>query len=171
MSLREIVSRVVAACEKPRSGLWIHEAVEMGVPMVMADADALDVLVRRGFAAEIKASVTRQIRRSTVATGGGSLRPGSNLPEPAQLDLWGLRPAYVLDDDNGHVKRTEDLNLDEFRGLIDCRSRQLRDNRAHFDLLETALQRAMPYWQKRPGLSFGEVVRLVNGAGSPPVFQ
>jgi hypothetical protein len=82
-----------------------------------------------------------------------------------------LRPAYVLDDDNGHVKRTEDLNLDEFRGLIDCRSRQLRDNRAHFDLLETALQRAMPYWQKRPGLSFGEVVRLANGDGSPPVFQ
>lgn len=155
MSLKHILHELVEEFERPGTGIDVHAAIQAGRPRVMADPDALVILVDEGLARRLTQVATRQLKlmEETAANEG------------RQRDLFaafGLRPRYALDSDDRIIKRTDWLTRDEFRSLIDLREQQLVADLGHLDKLRQAERTLRRLWNQNPELTFGEVVRLYH---------
>ena len=65
------------------------------------------------------------------------------------------RPARAVNCETGKMKEHQ------FRRLLDIRRKQIIDDRAHLDVLEQVWLSAAPIWRERPGLTLGEVFKLL----------
>lgn len=157
-TLNDIIGQVIEACDAPE-GIDTHRAVDMAVPMVLADDDARDQIIREGLWKRIKDQATRAMRR---------MQADENVQDE-QLDLFGkLRRRYALDVDGRRLKNTRDLSRMEFRRLIQIREKQVEDDVAHLKVLRDVEAAVSRVWDVLPDQPLGKVmdVYLVQRAAA-----
>lgn len=166
MSLKEIVADLLEEFEPYGGSIQMHQAVKAGRPRVMADPDAVMMLVDEGLYTRLKNTGTRHVRamrRGGVETVSGEPVPGGG--RVLQMDMFeafGLRPRYALDNENREIKRTDWLTRAEFRRLIALREQQQIADAMHLERLRAAERRLAPAWDQNPDLLFGQVAALVH---------
>lgn len=153
-SLTDIVGRVIDSCDRPGLGIDLHRAIEMAVPLVMDDPEALGICVRHGLAKDIKDAATRATRSAE-----------SSSPDGETLDLFGkLRARYAVDIEGRVLKNTRDLSRLEFQRLIAIREAQIVADQEHLTALRDAAITVSPLWDINPAMAFGHVVDLYRAA-------
>lgn len=150
MALADIVGCVIERHDVPGRGINRQAAIETAVPLVMADTEALDQIVREGIGRRIKDLATKR-RRAAQSEDAG----------PEMPSLFGdLRPRYALDAEERFIKRTEDLTRVELRRCIQIRRQQLKADEAHVKAMEDAERLVARFWDAHPDMTFGEVTGL-----------
>lgn len=144
MSIAHIVADVTA--EHQKDGLLDRNAaVEAALPRVMADALAVETIVRQDLARRIKqhAVTVRDAAISAFASG--------------QQSLFDLRPAHALGGDEGVIKSTRTLSRLEFNSLIKVRQRQVQDDLSYLARLRHAADETSAIWDRHPDWLWGQV--------------
>jgi hypothetical protein len=146
MALTDIVHRVIELCEVDGT-VSQTRAVSAGVPLVMADPEAVGECVRETVWRRVGAVTKRVARQLTAA--------------PNQLEMFpGLRSHYAVDTDGRVLKQTKMLSRLEFERVIDIREKQVADDVAHLGVLLQARRKVRRLWDANPALTFGEVEAL-----------
>lgn len=146
MALTDIIHRVIDLCEV--DGLLAQvQAVSAGVPLVMADPEAVEECVRETVWRRV-GTLSKRVARQAAAT-------------PRQAELFpGLRTRYAVDTDGRVLKLTSLLSRLEFERVIDIREKQIADDMAHLEVLRQARRQVRQLWDANPTLTFGEVEAL-----------
>jgi hypothetical protein len=76
------------------------------------------------------------------------------------FEVFGLRPRYVLDDEDRNVKRTDWLSRAEVRKLIEIRRSQLTADPRQLEKIRTAEETVGPLWDLHPEFLFGQIIDL-----------
>lgn len=151
MSLNDIVGRVIELCDR-NGAIDTHKAVQTAFPLVIADDEATEQLVREGLAKRIKDAATKMNRQSEQAA--------------SQASFFGdkLRRRYALDTDGRVIKETEYMQRLEFERLIAIREKSIIDDTAHLDVLKRALVAVAPIWDRNPEYTYGQAERAFLAA-------
>lgn len=147
-TLTDICDRLIELHDRPGLGIDVHAAVTAGVPLVMADAEAVEGAVKQALHKLIKDRATKQVRSEGDRRGQLMLFPD-------------LRAAYALDVEGRTVKRTVDLSRLEFERLITVRAEQVVADTRHLEALRDARTKAAPMWDMHPAATFGEIVAML----------
>ena len=149
-ALNDIIGRVIDECDAP-DGIDTHRAVDIAFPLVIADEEARDQIIREGLWKRIKDQATRALRR---------LQADGNAQDE-QLDLFGqLKRRYALDIDGRRIKNTADLSRLEFRRLIAIREQQIEQDTAHLKVLRDVESAVSLVWDILPDQSLGRVMAV-----------
>jgi hypothetical protein len=158
VALREIIGDLIEEFEDVGSSIKMHAAIKAGRPRVMADPDALVMLVDEGLQRHLKRTAT-----TTLGSDGTRMRKSANRDDPRQTNMYnvfGLKPRYALDNDDLDVKRTDWLTRAEVRKLREVRQKQLFDDTRHLEKIATAEDTVGPLWDDHPDLLFGQIIEL-----------
>jgi hypothetical protein len=182
--LSNIVSKCIASVEVPGKAIKIHHAVELGVPMVLADPDLNKTAVREYLTIKCKASIANNNRKELAAPSGMVLaqRVGLNgepdlqayVPRQGDLfiDPFDLNAGYSLEGGTSEMKRTEYLTQPEFRGVIRIRVKQHHADGRHIAKLSTTDDRLAEFWDNDPEMTYAEACALyVRKYGMPPKVE
>lgn len=149
-ALNDIIGRVIEECDKP-DGIDTSRAVELAFPLVVADEEAREQIIREGLWKKIKDQATRALRR---------LHENGNAFDE-QLDLFGkLKNRYALDIDGRRLKNTTELSRMELRRLITIREQQIEHDTAHLKVLRDVETAVSWVWDLVPDRTLGEVMKL-----------
>lgn len=144
MSLAEIVADV--ATKHENAGVVDRDAaVAEALPRVMAEPFTVEQIVRRHLSNSIKQHLTK-VRDAAFSTFGSG-----------QASLFDLRPAHVLQGDDGIIKSTRSMSRIEFQGLIKVRERQVEDDLTYLSRLKFAADETGFIWDRHPAWSWGQV--------------
>jgi len=149
-SVASLIGKCLEAVEVPGEPIDLHKVIEFGLPLVEADDEIRPVVIRHGLGAMAKNHVGSHNRKLKGA--GGS--------DEKQMDMFGLRSAYVLDEGKMLMKRRDDLTLPDLRGLIRVRREQLIADGNHLQLLEKAEERLGPIWEQNPEMRYAVVCAI-----------
>ncbi len=114
-----------------------HDALQAAFVRIKDEPELAEICIKADLGRRIKMSATRTARK----LGDG---------EPRQASLFGLRPAYALDDDAHNVKQTDDLTLREFDSLITLRQQQVTADMNQLTKLRTARRETAEIWTRHP---------------------
>lgn len=146
MALTNIIHKVIEKCEIDGE-LTQEKAVGAGVPLVMADPDAVDECVRETVWRRVN-TMTKRLRHRIM-------------PAPRQAELFpGLRTHYAVDTDGRVLKQTGLLTRLEFERVISIREKQVADDTTHLEVLRQARRQLQRLWDANPALNFGAVETL-----------
>ena len=143
MSLNKIISEAIDANEDT-VGINRHGAIEVAVPLVMADPDLTETCVR-GHVSRLITSNAK--RRASEASSGDS----------RQTHLFGLNEMHVLDDEGHTIKRTRQLSRLEFMGLIRIRQEKVDQDLAYLGKLREAARETGTLWDRHPDWTWGDI--------------
>ena len=179
--LSDMVQKCIAAVEVPGRTIKIHRAVELVVPMILADPDTTKHAVREFATVKVRQSISAGVRKALDAPSGfvRAWKAGTDGNEdieviiPRQGDLFidpfGLNEGYSLEGGIGEMKRTRYLNQPEFRGVIGIRIKQHHADGRHIVKLSTTDARLAEFWDNDPEMTYEEACALyVRKYGAPP---
>lgn len=151
MSLNDIVGRAIELCDL-HGAIDTHQAVQTAIPLVMADEEAADQLIREALTKRIKDAATKMTRRADL--------------DRRQESFFGnqLRTRYALDLDGRIIKDTEFLSRIEFNRVISIREKQIKDDAAALAVLIRARDALSPIWDMHPEYTYGEAERAFLAA-------
>jgi hypothetical protein len=180
--LSNIIQKCIAAIEEPGRTIKIHRAVELAVPMILADPDTTKYAVREFVTVQVRRSISSGARKALDAPSGfvRAWKAGVDGREdieviiPRQGDLFidpfGLNEGYSLEGGIGEMKRTRYLNQPEFRGVIGIRIKQHHADGRHIAKLSTTDDRLAEFWDNDPEMTYEEACDFyVRHHGMPPL--
>lgn len=178
--LSNIVSYCVASVEVPGRTIKVHHAVELVVPMILADPELNKTAVREYATIQVRKCVATTARKALDAPAGFVLArrseadgiPAMEAYVPRQGDLFidpfDLNAGYSLEGGAGEMKRTEYLTQPEFRGVIGIRIKQHHADGRHISKLSRADARLAEFWDNDPEMTYAEACALyVRKYGMP----
>jgi hypothetical protein len=154
-ALTNICREAFTQCEVYRQGISTDKAVEVALPRVMADPEALRHAARIGVDKTVTDMATRQRRKERDKGEGDQFE---------MFEEFGLRQRYAIDTDGRKLKYTGWLTLMDFMRIIQMRRDQLLADQNHLGALEKTLERLRPIWEAKPHLMFDEVALLYRDA-------
>ncbi len=182
--LSNIVSHCVASVEVPGRTIKVHHAVELAVPLILADPELNKTAVREYATIQVRKCVATTARRSLEAPAGFVMArreesngaPAIEAYVPRQGDLFidpfELNAGYSLEGGTGEMKRTRYLNQREFRGVIMIRVKQHHADGRHIARLSTTDDRLAEFWDNDPEMTYEEACSLyVRKYGMPPRIE
>jgi hypothetical protein len=153
-ALTDICREAYIKCEVYRAGISTERAVEMALPRVMDDPEALRHAARIGVDRTVTQMATKERRKDKDADSG----------QFEMFEEFGLRQRYAVDSDERKLKYTGWLTLMEFLRIIEMRRNQLIADQNHLTALEKTYDRLRPFWDANPHLMFDEVALLYRDA-------
>jgi len=147
--LTDIVSEVIASTQDAEGSINTGVAVTKGVPLVKADAEAVDQCISEALAKRIKDAATR------------ARKAAEDAPD-AQPDLFDLRPRHALDIEGRTLKSTHALSRLEFERIRQIRRDSLASDEAYLARLDNAASALAPIWDAYPALTYGEACDLLR---------
>jgi hypothetical protein len=166
--LSNIIQKCVAAVEVPGRTIKIHRAVELAVPMILADPDTTKHAVREFATVKVRQSISAGVRKALDAPSGfvRAWKAGTDGREdieviiPRQGDLFidpfDLEDGYSLEGGTGKVQRTRNATMPEFEGFIRIRVKQAKDDLRHLNRMRVTLERLRPIWEVDRMMSYQE---------------
>jgi hypothetical protein len=179
-TLGNIVAKCIAAVEVPGYAIKVHKAVEIGVPMILADPEVNEMAAREFLTIKVKASISGTARKVMDAPSGfvRAWRRDENseadieviVPRQGDLfiDPFKLKDGYSLEGGIAEMKRTRYFTQPEFRGLLRIRRKQLIADGKHYDRIASTDKRLAEFWDNDPMMTYEEACQLyVRAYGAP----